>query len=232
MSGLFDLSRLSFNEFVRLFFDHDITKEGDWYQNPKFNNLSDFDDEGVASPFIVVEHMTRLFTNFADIASQFSLLQTNAAIWAMFTYGFRLQKHLWLPSVPFQQRVECIRSMYFVYADYVAKSTVPVMENCFLMWWDFVANGFWEHLIGEIEEGDVASLNGEQRALLDAIFETLSKILTLPDERTQGYALHGLGHLHHPDVPQLLQKFIDQHSHNMSADAIRWVEMCRDGKLM
>jgi len=233
MPSLFDLSRLTFDEFVSFFFDHDIATEGHWYENPDFDNLNDFDDEGVASPLVVVEHMARLFTNFAEVASKFSLEQINAAIWAMFTYGsFRLQKHLWLPSVPLQRRLECIRSMYFVYSEYVAKSTVPVMENCFSMWWDFVASGFWEQFIGKIKDGDVAALNGGQRALLDAMFETLSKILDLPDERTQGYALHGLGHLHHPGVPQLVQQFLDQHRHKMAADGVRWVEMCRDGTVM
>ena len=100
------------------------------------------------------------------------------------------------------------------------------------MWWDFVASGFWEQFIGKIKEGDVAALNREQRALLDAMFETLSKILALFDERTQGYALHGLGHLHHPSVPQLVQQFLDRHRHKMTPSSIRWVEMCRDGIVM
>jgi len=229
--SFFDLSQLSFEEFVSFFFDHDIATEEYWYQNPEFD--SELDDEGVASPPVIVEHMTCLFTNFAGTVSKFSLQQINAAIWAMFTYGsFRLQKHLWLPSVPLPARLQCIRSMYFVYSDFVAKSTVPEMENCFQMWWDFVASSFWEQLIGRIEEGNVAALNTEQRELLDAMFETLSKLLLLPDERTQGYALHGLGHLHHPGVQKLVQKFLDEHRHKMSDDSIRWIEMCRDGKVM
>lgn len=233
MTSLFDLSRLNFDEFVSFFFDHDIATEGNWYQNVDYDNLSDLDDEGVASPLVIVEHMTRLSTTFAETAAKFSLEQINAAIWAMFTYGsFRLQKHLWLPSVPLQHRIDCIRSMYFVYSEYVAKSTVPVMENCFSMWWDFVGSGFWEQFIGKIKEGDVAALNEEQRALLDAMFDALSKILALPDERTQGYALHGLGHLHHPGVRQLVQQFLDQHRHKMAPDGIRWIEMCRDGTVM
>ena len=233
MNSLFDLSQLSFEEFVSFFFDHDMATEEFWYRNPSFDSLSDLDDDGVAAPLVIVEHMTRLFTNFAETVSEFSLAQVNAGIWAMFTYGsFRLQKHLWLPSVPLANRLRCIQSMYFVYSEYVAKSTAPEMENCFQMWWDFVASGFWEQLIGRIEEGDVAALNAEQRRLLDAMFETLSKILALTDERTQGYALHGLGHLQHPGVQKLVQEFLDQHRRKMNDDTIRWVEMCRDGKVM
>ena len=65
--------------------------------------------------------------------------------------------------------------MYLVYAHYVAKSKVDVMENCFLMWWDFVAGGFWQQLYFDekIADGNVAALNQEQRAVLDTMFETL-----------------------------------------------------------
>jgi hypothetical protein len=124
--------------------------------------------------------------------------------------------------------------MYFVYSDVVSRSQVQVMENCFDMWWDFVASGFWEymHYSEKISEGDVPHLNLEQRTLLDSMFDTLSKILTLPDERTQGFALHGLGHLHHPGVGRLVQDYLDKNRSEMSAEGIRWVEQCRDGTVM
>jgi hypothetical protein len=64
------------------------------------------------------------------------------------------------------------------------------------------------------------------------MFDTLSKILALPDDRTQGYALHGLGHLHHPGVCKLVQDFLDKNRSEMSDDGIRWVEQCRDGIVM
>ncbi len=153
----------------------------------------------------------------------------------MFSYGgFRLQKHLCLPTAPLLQRLECIRSMYFVYSDHVAKSTVQVMENCFNMWWDSVASGFWEQLgfSDNIAESDVSCLSAEQTALLDAMFETLSKILALPDARTQECALHGLGHLHHPGVRGLVQQFLDEHRSEFTAVGIKWVERCRDGSVM
>jgi len=75
-------------------------------------------------------------------------------------------------------------------------------------------------------------LNHEHRALLNTMFDVLSQILMLSDQRTQGYALHGLGHLHHPQVKKLVQSFIDENRTKMSVDHIRWVEMCRDGTVM
>jgi hypothetical protein len=226
---ILDLSKLSFDEFVRMFFDHDTDAEEFWYQSP------DMLDVETSSPSIVIEHMTRLFKKFANVASDFSPGQINAGIWAMLGPGhFALQKYLWPPRIALSDRVDCIHSMYFVYSDYVAKSAVQLMENCFSMWWDFIASGFWEYLrwTQKIDEGDVASLNHEQRALLDSMFETLSKILALPDARTQGYALHGLGHLHHPRVITVVQKFLDSNRFRMSPEEISWIEKCRDGNVM
>ena len=232
---LFDLSQLNFEEFVSFLFDHDMEKEEYWYHEPALHTFNTFNDKDVSSPSIIVKHMTRLFTEFSAVASRYSLPQINAGIWAMLGYGgFQLEKHLWLPAAPPDERLACIRSMYFVYSDYVAKSTVEVMENCFDLWWDAVASGFWEQMDFElkINQGDTLSLNAEHRALLDAMFETLSKILALPDLRTQGYALHGLGHLHHPGVRDLVQHFLDEHRQDLTAEGIDWVEQCRDGTVM
>lgn len=233
--ALFDLSKLSFDEFVSFFFDHDLDKEEHWYQEPALENFHDFDDDDTLSPAVVVEYMTRVFTQFVSISSQYSLQQLDAGIWAMFSHGgFLVQKHLWLYATPLSERLACIRSMYSVYSDFVAKSTVEVMENCFDMWWDMLASSYWGQMnfSHNIAEGDTGSLATDQRAMLDAMFETLSKILALPDPRTQAYALHGLGHLHHPGVRKLVQQYLDEYRSDMTPEGIKWVERCRDGTVM
>ena len=206
-----------------------------WYQDPALLGWDLFDDAAVKTPSVVVDHMTHLFTNFADVVDAFSLPQINAGIWAMFGPDpFVLHKHLWLPSVPLSNRTACIASMYVVYSGYVSKSQLPVMENCFSMWWDFIATGFWEYVdfTEKIAEGDVTRLSREQLALLDSLFETLSKILALPDWRTQQFALHGLGHLHHPGVRGLVQNFLNRHRPDLSPEGMLWIEQCRDGTVM
>jgi hypothetical protein len=233
--ALFDLSQLSFDEFVCFFFDHDVDKEEYWYREAALENFHCFDDDDTSSPEVVVGHMTRLFTKFASIASQYSLQQINAGIWAMFTYGgFVVQKHLWLEATPLPERLACIRSMYSVYSDFVAKSTVEVLEGCFHMWWDDLASSFWTqmHSDNKVADGDTGSLTADQRALLDTMFETLSKILALPDDRTQAFALHGLGHLHHPSVRKLVQQYLDDYRSDMTPEGVKWVERCRDGTVM
>lgn len=227
-----DLSQLTFDEFVTFFFNHDMVTEEYWYRDPSYFDCDDLTGEGAASPKTIVEHLTHLFRGFDEVAAKFSPQQINAGIWAILGVApFCLQKYLWLPSAPLALRLACIRSMYDVYANHVSKSTVPVMENCFYMWWDLVARGFWQYLHG-IEEGNTKALNQEQTELLEAIFETLCKILALSDLRTQADALHGLGHLHHPGVRKVLHQYLDQHRHDLGPEGIKWLEKCRDGTVM
>jgi hypothetical protein len=88
------------------------------------------------------------------------------------------------------------------------------------------------HPVDVFGEGDVENLNPDERRLLDCMFETLSRILLLDDPRTQRFALHGLGHLHHPQVKTLVQRFIDENRHEFTPEGITWLEKCRDGSVM
>jgi hypothetical protein len=93
-----------------------------------------------------------------------------------------------------------------------------------------VAGNFWEQLrfTDNISKGDVASLSQEQKTLLDAMLQTLSRTLALSDLRAQHYALHGLGHLHHPDVRNIVQRYLAKHRHDLPLDAVHWIETCRE----
>jgi len=59
-----------------------------------------------------------------------------------------------------------------------------------------------------------------------------TECLELPDERCQGYALHGLGHLDHPGVRETVQCFIDTHRAELAPSEVAWLEQCRDGTVM
>jgi hypothetical protein len=47
--------------------------------------------------------------------------------------------------------------------------------------------------------------------LQDTYFQTLDKVLAIDSWICQGAALHGLGHLHHPDTAALFRRHIDEH---------------------
>jgi hypothetical protein len=58
----------------------------------------------------------------------------------------------------------------------------------------------------------------------NAMFETLSQILSLPSLECQRAALHGLGHLHHPDTEALVLRYLERNesiepSHRVYAQA-------------
>jgi hypothetical protein len=236
-----DLSSFSYEEFVTFFFDRPAPEPSE--------HTGSFAAEGRecawSRPDVAVSHLTKLFRDFPGICRKYSLGQVNQAIWMIIGADFDLVQHLWDNSVSLGERIECIRSMYFVYSDFVAKSDVEIMENCFDMWWDLMADSFWfqsnffDHSeihkgmsSMKVQRGEMSKLGSNSRALLGAMFETLGRILELPDRRTQKYALHGLGHLHHPGVRGLVQKHIDDHRGEFTQEGLKWVEQCRDGQVM
>jgi hypothetical protein len=68
-----------------------------------------------------------------------------------------------------------------------------------------------------------------QLSELDVLFETLSRILEIQDKETQPCALHGLGHLYHPGVAELVQRYINS---GKSELPLVWVERCGDGRVL
>jgi hypothetical protein len=232
-----DLSTKSFEQFVEFLFNRDVVPDSKQFEYFLTDLEGEPYDEAVhSSPAVVVEHLTRLFSEFGVIAPRYSLAQLDQGIWGIWGENLRLYELLWDdPTVALERRVRCIQSMFFVYSDFVSKSTVEAMGNCFDMWWDLLLYGFWFQtrlFERHVKMGDVSALDTESRLLLDVMFETLNRILALPDERTQGYALHGLGHLHHPSVPETVQRFIDNHKAKLTEEGLRWIEACRDGTVM
>jgi hypothetical protein len=164
----------------------------------------------------------------------------NQAIWTILGPGLGMPELLFERGLPLSSRLESIRAMYHVYSDFAAPSKVEMVANCFDMWWDLLARDFWfqrrfydrRKRAIETEVGDVSKLDRESRVTLEVMFETLNRILEVPDARTQMFALHGLGHLRHPDVKETVQRFIDDHKSKFTDEERKWIEECRDGTVM
>lgn len=217
-----DLARLSFDEFVQFFFDHPESEQF-WYADPRYA-LADI---SISSP-LLVEHLTSLFQNFAAASGKYSAAQISHGIWAMFSPSFSLMDLLWDSTLPLEKRAECIRSMASLFADFVAANDAESLQKCFYMWWHIIVTGFWTHQ-GQFETPDLSQLDPEAASLVETIFETLKQILAVPDPRVQGYALHGLGHLQHPGVRDLVQHYIDENKDRFTEEHVQWMEQCRDG---
>jgi len=243
MSGTlrtFDCSAMQFDQWITFFFDRPV---------PDDNFVRDYTFFEAADPSRVIEYMTALFTDFPKLITHYTLPQINQAIWSMFGCNFDLKQYLFDRKVPIEKRLTCVRSMYHVYAGYVAKSTIEEMENCFFMWWDILGESFWmryyhqtdpEEFTRLLEEAsgeparfyDLTKLDEDDWSVFDVMCETLEKILKLEDERTQTYALHGLGHLHHPKVMTIVDEYISRHGSEFTPEGKLWIEQCRNGSVM
>ena len=217
-----DLSTLSFQEFVDFFFRHPESEQF-WYADPRYA-LGEVTVSGPA----VVDHLTQLFSGFSAAVSKYSPAQISHGIWAMFSPAFSVTEALWDNNIPLEKRAECIRAMGRLFADFVAIHDAESLQKCFYMWWHIIVTGFWAHA-GQFDAPDLSKLDAEAAMLLETMFQTLTEILEVPDPRTQGYALHGLGHLQHPGVHVLVQSYIDRNKDRFTEEHVHWIEQCRDG---
>jgi hypothetical protein len=229
---ILDLSSRAFEEFVAFFFARKLVPDDEQFDYfLRESSGQQYDEAELSCPEVVVRYMTKLFSEFGRIAPQYSLAQLDQGVWGILGANLRLYELLWDSSVPLSQRVECIRSMYSVYSDFVSASNEDVSKTGFFMWWDFILHGFWVwQAVGQRTEwGDISKLDSESRLLLDVMFETLKRILDLPDWSSQECALHGFGHLYHPDVRRTVQEFIESHRTELTEQRFQWAKECRDG---
>jgi catechol 2,3-dioxygenase-like lactoylglutathione lyase family enzyme len=227
------LSSKTFEEYVRFFFDRAVVPDDEhfnWYLTDL--DGAKYDEIDRSEPAVLVGYMTRLFSDFAAIVAGYSPAQVDQGVWGIWGEAVRSYELVFDTSVPLSQRLACIRSMYVVYKDCVPTFPAAPGLSGFNMWWDLLLHGFWtapREFVHGTYRGDFSKLDEESRIMLDEMFETLKLILTLPNHECQHAALHGLGHLHHPQVPQLVQQVIDSGSTEFR---LKWLEDCRDGNVL
>ena len=231
-----DLSSMSFEEFTEFFFAREVVPDEEQYDYFLTDLRGEKYFESIpSSPEVLVNHLARLFSEFGQIASKFTLAQVDQGIWGMWGANLRLYEFLFISSVPLESRLNCIRSMYHIYYDYVSqleREPDPEIESGIYMWWDLILHGFWDSsrpVIAGTWQVDASKLDAESLVLLDVLFETLTQILAIPNRASQQSALHGLGHLYHPRVHDAVQRFIDM---NPSGFSLKWLEQCRDCNVM
>jgi hypothetical protein len=83
--------------------------------------------------------------------------------------------------------------------------SIEHLETAAYMWWDALCFD-WHCGNRSRDRG------GEDQLMQDVMFETLAQILKLESVQCQADALHGLGHLHHPNTAKLIEQFIANHS--------------------
>lgn len=183
-------------------------------------------------PLALVEYFERTCMSLHDLVGQYSWPEIDRFIWNSLSNPFWISRIVTDPMLPAAPRASCIDSMYFPFKQVLGQ--VPEFEpelNGFYMWWDIVCGGFcMQH--GYFENEPFVPGSEESRKIHDKLLETLRRILKIPEERTQMCALHGLGHLHHPDGAEIVQKYIDDHKADYNEADIQWLCECRDGTVM
>src|SRR4051794_19740570 len=222
-----DVSELDFEAFLRFFFARPLLAPGQAFTQTFCSEYVFF---RAAEPRRLVAHLHAICAGFRSVGQRYALKHLNQGIHAMFSpAGFELQLALWNDAVPLDERLACLQSMRLPYLEFVADHPAPVMENAFDMWWDMVLRSFWS---GKGFHHEYQRLDANDKANLDTMLDTLDAILDSDDERCQRYALHGLGHLHHPRVAPRIDQFIEAHAHALAARDLEWVKACRDGTVM
>jgi hypothetical protein len=193
-----DISEYSFDEFVAFVFAHEPS--ADWKkQEPWFFSL-----EVIYDPQKVCAYYIKLFRQPLFLLERFSKAQLEEGFWAIqgdAPYSCGVGRVIWDTDVPFAAREECVRSMADLFRLLLVGGLLPGTS---WMWWDSLCYE-WHCGNRDRERG------GEDLRMQNAMFETLTVILRLDSESCQMGALHGLGHLHHPETPALIHKFIAEH---------------------
>lgn len=220
-----DLSGYPYEEWVAFFFARGVDPYGDLWHQYQIAPQPEH-------PERLVTYLTRLCREFSTLPAGYSWGQINQAVWAILSYPAEMTQILAQTGSPLYLRLECIRSMYHVYAEVIAPLDPAVpMENCFYMWWDLVGERFcWN--AGHHGNRPFSPKDEGHRQMHDTILSTLLRILQLGDKRCEYAALHGLGHLHHADGVKAIRQYIDTHTASLSPEDLTWLQECRDGTMM
>lgn len=196
----YDLQKATFEEFLAFLFDRDaipIPANGSGAPEPWYWHAEvAFDPMRTASFYIT------LFTTPHAVLKKYSLEQLEQGFWAMQSLNIEcaVTEIIWDRKLPLEIRENCVRSMFHLYELLFSEVSLDTAAE---MWWDSLAYD-WHSGIRARANG------GEDQLMQDVMFKTLSKILHLSSEECQAAALHGLGHLHHPDTGALVAAYLAQ----------------------
>jgi hypothetical protein len=196
-----DLNNVSFDVFIAFLFDHEVDQsiplESEKYDPWYFHVEVEFDAKNVSA------HYVRMFRQPEFLLTLFTKAQLEEGFWAIQgpNLDCSVSQIVKNSDLPLPIREECIRSMVDLFKHLFA--TEP-LDTSVQMWWDSLCYD-WHCGNRKRERG------GEDLELQNLFFGTLTNVLAIDSWICQGAALHGLGHLHHPQTKELIERFIDEH---------------------
>ena len=192
-----DLTDSSFDEFVAFLFHHDEPPQSDKYDPWYFNVEVEFDAKNIGA------YYARMFRQPEFLLKLFTKAQLEEGFWAIQgpNLDCSVSRIIEDSDLPLSVREECIRSMADLFKRLFA---IEPFDSSVQMWWDSLCYD-WHCGNRNRERG------GEDLELQDVFFQTLARVLAIDSWICQGAALHGLGHLHHPQTKELIERFVDKH---------------------
>jgi len=213
-----DIRNADLDEFERFIFDHDVPENGQPAWNNNVDLRIDYDECRNAELF------GQLFAESGRLPKRYSDRQIEQGCLCMCAGGFdgSVSDLIWTVELAVTAQERLIHSMFDLYANLF--SSDPCGHAC-MMWWDPLAFPF-----NPMKDADPATNDGHRR-IQNAMFETLSRILTLDSENCQFAALHGLNHVLHPDTEAVIKAYIDKHP-DLSDPDRNYAWACARGEAM
>jgi hypothetical protein len=221
----FDLSALTYPQFLDFFFDRPFVSDNEQYDLFR----GGIDRFTASKPATVVAHLQAMCRGFSELTKVYSHEELNQGLWAVFGAGISCEQYLFDPAVDLGLRIECIESMYLPFRDVVARSAIEKRDSFYWMWWDMILHTFWHIYYSTDDNYQKLPTDGKQ--MFESMYQTLLKILALDHPACQWSALHGLGHLRHRLGREAVQNYLDTHRKELTDEDAKWIERCRDGKI-
>lgn len=210
----YDLRTCSYDEFLDFVFEHPVSIHR-WYDNSDLKVVYDANRNR--------ELLIELFTNSKPLYERYTREQLEQGFWALLggCAGESIEDIMFDQSVPFEKRAEFIRAMFFLYEGLFS---IHALQSACNMWWDCISGDYAVHNRSQKSSED-------DRKIQDVMFETLTKILYLESEECQGGALHGLGHLRHPNTEKVIRDWIATQPYLPEYD-LEYAEACITGDIL
>jgi hypothetical protein len=194
-----DLRDIGYEDFVAFVFDRPVVplppsgsnEPGPWYWNVELR----------FQHAVVAAHYLRLFGDPVTVLARYNSEQLEQGFWAI--HGPNLEcsasNLIWASELPFAVRECLVRSMADLFEKFFFSNSLVASVD---MWWDSLAYDWYC-------DNRARANGGEDQLMQDVMFETLQRILRVPSRDVQFAALHGLGHLMHPDTPAVIEAWMD-----------------------
>jgi hypothetical protein len=194
-----DLTNISFDDFVSFLFDREPSSDSkNDAPSPLYHDVGiEFDAPTICDYYV------RLFRQPAFLLTRFTKPQLEQGFWLIQGHVLECSANnlIHYSGLSLSAREKCIDSMADLFEYLFINEPLDTSVH---MWWDALCYD-WHCGNRKREDG------GEDQQLQDIFFRTLAKILALDSWICQGAALHGLGHLHHPETKSLIAHFLNTH---------------------